>query len=79
MEKPLCAKGYPITAWARAVTLFIFHAKDDLVAAGLETEPLLGDYEEFKRIFPESGAGHTAQSGLKYNSLLFTDFLKEPR
>ncbi|KAI1728879.1 eukaryotic mediator 12 subunit domain-containing protein [Ditylenchus destructor] len=78
IEKELRAVGYPITGWARAIAAFIYHARSELLGAQLNDQPLLGSIDEFRKIFPESGAA-LSPDDLKYNNLLLTDFLKEPR
>lgn len=75
----MCAKGYPITGWARTISAFILHAKNELLNAKLcSNNLLLGSIEVFQKLFPESGADKSPRE-LKYNSRLFLDFLQEPR
>lgn len=74
----MCAVGYPITSWARAIAIFIMHSSNELLNARLNDQPLLSKMENFRKIFPESGANMIAED-LRYNNILLTDFLKEPR
>lgn len=78
IEKELCAIGYPITSWARAIAIFIMHSKNELLNSRLNDQQLLGKLEDFKRIFPEIG-GNIVAEDLRYNHSLLTDFLEEPR
>lgn len=75
----MCAEGYPITGWARTISAFVFHAKNELLNTMLcSNQLLLGSVEIFQKLFPESGADKASRE-LKYNNRLLVDFLQEPR
>lgn len=80
VEKELCTDGYPISGWSRAIIMFVYHAKSEMLNAKLcgGTQLLLGTAEMFQKRFPESGVDEEPRE-LRFNRLFFTDFLNDVR
>ncbi|KAI6230125.1 Med12 domain-containing protein [Aphelenchoides fujianensis] len=66
---------YVTNGWARAICIFLWHTRTKLRIADLTG----GDPYKFSTIFPEPGFEYMHDADVKWNKLLFTDLLQEPR